>query len=188
MSRFVLLSFVFLGWGFYELSGGSEFEPMRRAAPESATTTAPPTPVTVTATANPVPTPPPAPVPTVRRDLRELVTTPQPTPAATPAALSADSVLIQPAPEPTLPQAILPPPLPEPPEDIRSVRGARVNMRSGPGTAYSVLATLTRDQQVIVLREPGNGWAKLKVVDTGRIGWMSSRLLTRPAETATAAD
>lgn len=184
MSRFVLLSFVFLGWGFYELSGGSEFEPIRRAAPETAKTTPHPTPVTVTATAKPVPTP----VPTVRRDLRELVTTPQPTPSVTPAALSAESVLTQPAAQPILPQAILPPPAPEPPKDIRSVRGARVNMRSGPGTAYSVLATLTRDQQVIVLRDPGNGWAKLKVIDTGRIGWTSSRLLTPPAQTATATD
>ncbi|NVK15227.1 MAG: SH3 domain-containing protein [Rhodobacteraceae bacterium] len=29
MSRFVLVSFAFLGWGFYELSGGADFEPRK---------------------------------------------------------------------------------------------------------------------------------------------------------------
>src|SRR6056297_3779309 len=27
MWRFILLSFVFLGWGFYEMSGGAEYRP-----------------------------------------------------------------------------------------------------------------------------------------------------------------
>ncbi|NSY39750.1 SH3 domain-containing protein [Leisingera sp. ANG59] len=29
MSRFILVSFAFLGWGFYELSGGTDFEPRK---------------------------------------------------------------------------------------------------------------------------------------------------------------
>jgi hypothetical protein len=33
MSRFVVVSFAFLGWAFYELSGGADFEPPRRAEP-----------------------------------------------------------------------------------------------------------------------------------------------------------
>jgi len=65
------------------------------------------------------------------------------------------------------------------PADIRAVRGSRVNMRGGPGTSYAVLGTLIRGEEVRVLKEPGNGWVKLKVVDTGRIGWMSAKLLKK---------
>lgn len=32
MSRFVMLSFAFMGWGFYELSGGADFKPPERPA------------------------------------------------------------------------------------------------------------------------------------------------------------
>ena len=53
-------------------------------------------------------------------------------------------------------------------------------MRNGPGTSYSVVATLSRDTEVEVLRDPGQGWVKLQVVDSGRIGWMSARLLSTP--------
>lgn len=36
MSRFVMLSFAFMGWGFYELSGGADFKPPERpAAPQA---------------------------------------------------------------------------------------------------------------------------------------------------------
>jgi len=33
MSRFVVVSFAFLGWGFYELSGGADFKPPERPDP-----------------------------------------------------------------------------------------------------------------------------------------------------------
>lgn len=44
--RFVMLSFVFLGWAFWELSGGSEFEPrgVREAEPEKVAAVARPKP------------------------------------------------------------------------------------------------------------------------------------------------
>jgi hypothetical protein len=31
---------------------------------------------------------------------------------------------------------------------------------------------------VIVLNDPGEGWIRLRVVETGRIGWMAETLLT----------
>ncbi|WP_323776167.1 SH3 domain-containing protein [Leisingera sp.] len=34
MSRFIIVSFAFLGWGFYELSGGADFEP-RKERPDA---------------------------------------------------------------------------------------------------------------------------------------------------------
>lgn len=39
MSRFVMLSFAFLGWGYYELSGGADFKPPERPQPVAETKT-----------------------------------------------------------------------------------------------------------------------------------------------------
>lgn len=62
--------------------------------------------------------------------------------------------------------------------DIRAVNGDRVNMRNGPGTNFSVLGTLGRGVAVEVLQETGDGWVKLRVADTGRVGWMADFLLS----------
>ncbi|WP_116599246.1 SH3 domain-containing protein [Primorskyibacter marinus] len=62
--------------------------------------------------------------------------------------------------------------------DIRVVNGDRVNMRNGPGTNFSVLGTLERGVAVEVLQETGGGWVKLRVADTGRVGWMAGFLLS----------
>ena len=62
--------------------------------------------------------------------------------------------------------------------DIRYVTGSRVNMRQGPGTDFSVLASLTGGDEVTVLRDDASGWLKVRVSDTGRVGWMADFLLT----------
>jgi len=61
--------------------------------------------------------------------------------------------------------------------DIRVVTGSRVNMRNGPGTSYQVLSQLVRGDEAEVLQDPGNGWLKIRVNDTGRVGWMAERLM-----------
>lgn len=62
--------------------------------------------------------------------------------------------------------------------DIRAVDGDRVNMRNGPGTSFSVLASLPRDTRVEVLTDPGDGWVRLRPINGGPVGWMASYLLT----------
>lgn len=62
-------------------------------------------------------------------------------------------------------------------EDVRQVSGNRVNLRNGPGTQYNVLSKLTRGEQVAVLQDPGNGWLKLRVVETKRVGWLAASLV-----------
>ena len=62
--------------------------------------------------------------------------------------------------------------------ETRRVAGTSVNLRTGPGTAFGAITSLARGTEVIVLRDPGNGWIKLRVAATGRIGWMADRLLT----------
>ncbi|PZX16657.1 SH3 domain-containing protein [Palleronia aestuarii] len=82
-----------------------------------------------------------------------------------------------------------PPEAPPPPEDgeeaapvaegppLRSVSGNRVNMRSGPGTAYDVIGQLQEGERVAVLDDPGDGWVEVEVSTTGTQGWMADFLL-----------
>ena len=62
-------------------------------------------------------------------------------------------------------------------DDIREVTGNRVNLRRGPGTNFNTVGKLLRGDKVRVLSEE-NGWIKLRVMDTGRIGYMADFLLT----------
>ncbi|WP_158275504.1 SH3 domain-containing protein [Maritimibacter sp. 55A14] len=67
MSRFVVVSTIFMGWAFYELSGGADFDPALNRAVRKAETTPeavpPPRPRPARALSDPVPEPVAAPVP-----------------------------------------------------------------------------------------------------------------------------
>lgn len=69
---------------------------------------------------------------------------------------------------------------PQPQADLREVAGSRVNMRSGPGTGYDVLTSLTQGTEVEVIESDGAGWVKLRAVDEDIVGWMAEYLLTEP--------
>jgi uncharacterized protein YgiM (DUF1202 family) len=62
--------------------------------------------------------------------------------------------------------------------DIRTVKGERVNMRSGPGTDYDVVDQLAQSTRVEVLTDDGNGWVELRPVDGGPTGWIAAFLLS----------
>ncbi len=194
MWRFILVTFAMLGWAFYELSGGSDYAPLdaslqagSRSTPEtelpsstaaasaredredaqgvvaSAASGASAFEITLAA---------------AREAAREARPDPEPWEAAS-ASLFSDPVLpagvqarAAPLPEPE--------PEPGPPADIRTVSAAAVNMRNGPGTGYSVLAKLSFGDRVEVLNDPGEGWVKLRVEETGRVGWMADFLLETP--------
>lgn len=202
MWRLILVSFAFLGWSFYVLSGGSDYRPNANSIQARAVLDnqrpkprplrvnvielsqdgafAPDTSVTRTitslsdlgltagkrvavtlASAEAVPTAQVAAVinvPTVKAAPVAVPETPE---------LDAGAEQVETA-QDSLAQS----------RDIREVAGTKVNMRTGPGTNYGRVGQLTRGTEVIVLRDAGNGWIKLKVLDTGRIGWMADRLLT----------
>lgn len=193
MTRFMLLTFAFLGWAFYEMSGGSEFEPGWYIETADAETVAPmetaeaaedPAPMTeivaraetstdsfsvIQATA-PAKAADPAPV--VQASLQ--TETPEPAPQTqglrvTTRSTSApvDSNVVIGRRQPVTAD-----------RDLREVAGSRVNMRNGPGTNFSVVDSLARGARVEVLDEPGNGWLKLRVVSTEEIGWMADYLVT----------
>ena len=197
MSRFVILSTAFLGWAFYEVSGGADFEPAKRPIPRDQTQVA----ATGAETAA-APAAKPAPEPVSLGSFARVDTT-RDAPArytlsfsgaegaVDPASLVQPAALVtdEPAPAET-PGADREAKPAEPDEAIATlparpratVSGSRVNLRNGPGTRYAVLGRLTLGDAAEILRENGNGWTKIRVIDSGRIGWMSSRFLEPAAE------
>lgn len=189
MWRFILVTFAMLGWAFYELSGGSDYAPLDgslQAANDSMPEPQRP-PATVAATAE-----------ENREEAQGVVASAASGASAfeiTLAAARETAPDVQPDPkpweaassslfsDPVLPAGVqglaVPPPEPEPEPaaDIRTVSAAAVNMRNGPGTGYSVLAKLSFGDRVEVLNDPGQGWVKLRVEETGRVGWMADFLL-----------
>ncbi len=206
MNKFVVVSFAFMAWAFYELSGGSDFEPKIRheiaeVQPQKSLVSTEPARITPTSI-EPVVTKAAAVVPTVKR-------TPSPRSDETPTtqvvqtsfhAVSAASSSAFQTPKATTPSLttalkstdtsdsfsqalangmVI---LPEQKKDMRSVRGSRVNLRGGPGTSFGVLGVLNRDQAVEVLRDEGKGWVKLRDQESGRVGWMAAKMLTQKTE------
>jgi uncharacterized protein YgiM (DUF1202 family) len=200
VNKFVIISFAFLGFVFWELSGGSDFEPKTRVqtADKKAPQQVEDAPVVARAALS---------VPIIKASATPADTQS----AATPVLLSAEATNLheadttQPA-QPVVVASLVTglesfatpgaPVLVKPTvtdadvqdtlalalesqsaPDLRRVRGSRVNMRGGPGTSYNVLMVLPRDREVEVLRENGSGWVKLKDSETGRIGWMASKML-----------
>ncbi|MCB4457478.1 SH3 domain-containing protein [Leisingera sp. McT4-56] len=209
MSRFIFVSFAFLGWGFYELSGGTDFTPPERPEPVAAAEPAAqaPKPARITAAslaAQPVltrRTEAPAPArPAADPNLRQRVaashlvsasgvlasTQTAFSAAAEPAGLQLASLdgglaAIAAAPAPLAPETAAAPasPAPETYIDRRSIRASRVNMRQGPGTNYPVIARLLGGEEVIVFEDSGTGWLHLRAPGKGKVGWIAASLVSK---------
>jgi uncharacterized protein YgiM (DUF1202 family) len=150
-----------LTWAFYEMSGGVDFEPLERKIPVAK---APVEELTVD------------PIMTVTK-LAEVAATPEPE-------------------KPPMGYTIIPAPKVDPEAEIeqvafvtevtpapdampvRKVAGDWVNMRDGPSTTYLVLDTLPRGTQAEVLAVNADGWAQIRLLETGQVGWMAERLLS----------
>lgn len=217
MKKLIFLTFGFLAWAFYEMSGGQDFQPgtvsafsnvsFKASEPivESEPQPAPQEVVarsdssaadlTRVAKAPVVQVEPSKAAEVLARGLRLPAVTDQ-APAAEPAAASGQSdraiiasaaIGLKSVPAdlrgaepgsaisrdvvryvPTAPVS----------DDVRRVSGNRVNMRNGPGTNHNVVAKLSRGDALIVLQEPGSGWLKVRVEETGRIGWIADFLVT----------
>lgn len=162
MSKFVIGSFLVMGLGFYELSGGADFVPEQRvAATESSQ-------IEVARAASFDLTPAfDAPV------IATLIEKRKPAVALTAGQTEMLMQISMQEPASAATEAVV-----NPLVDIRLVAGNRVNMRGGPGTNHSVLDTLVRGTETEVIEVNADGWARLRVVNTGEIGWMAERLLT----------
>lgn len=57
------------------------------------------------------------------------------------------------------------------------VSGSTVNMRGGPSTQFGVVTRLTRGTEVLETGQTENGWSQIKVVETGKRGFIASKFL-----------
>lgn len=181
MARFIIASFGFLFWGFYEMSGGADFEPgwyienkdgVEIAAVEETVLPEAEEEAVVTRADTRI------------NDLGAVATA---KPLVTPVSYNADgtqgarvvNVLYTQADpikvdvsEPEVVAAVAND------IDLREVTATRVNLRNGPGTKYSVLDKLVRGDEVHVLSDNGDGWIKLRVKSSNQVGWMADYLVT----------
>lgn len=213
--RFITVSLLFMGWVFWEMSGGADFVPpsQRDAGAMASATITQDTPAMAAnaAEANAAEADGAEPIATRAAgspalDGLTFATMSRPAAPETdgaasgeariiPASATADTAAPRNIGEGSLKVIALDTPTSEPvpatdpaatPEkvalfdapDIREVTGSSVNMRNGPGTRFGVLDRLGRGDRVEVLQDPGQGWVKLRVERTGRIGWMADFLLT----------
>lgn len=186
MIRFILITFAFLGWSFYEMSGGSEFDPSKARL-----TNVKEDPLKPVQVAQLPKSEPKADVTRVSLNLTSVndVLGTKAKPASKPVVTRVKAV--EPEAEPTI---ILPSliadvdtpavqPQPEPTEtvlitDVRVVSGSRVNVRGGPGTSFQVVNKLVQGDEVEILEDNGSGWVLLRPVSGGPTGWMADFLLS----------
>jgi hypothetical protein len=208
MTKFILISFGFLGFAFYELSGGADFdgEALRLSRVETAPIVEG-LPKVVVAEATAVAEP------QVTEEERIEVTrasvnlvSEEKLEVTNAVAVKADevetqvtqaSLIIEPTEDDRVSAIILPSLIAAPeaveatqevetPQetlatlgaDIRLVAGNRVNVRGGPSTDFEIVGRLTRGTEVEVLAENGEGWVEMRSVDGTTIGWMADFLLT----------
>ncbi len=193
MWRFILVTFAFLGWSFYVLSGGADYEPrtqswQARALVKDVRPLARPTQVDVAARPDSeAEVGGPEEVTRALSSLDDLNLTKEGRFEVTLAALDgnaapkaefeADEQKVE---ELTQTPVIEPEPAvaAAPPADIRHVTGTVVNMRDGPSTFYLAIGKLRQGDAVEILENPGEGWLKIRVADTGQEGWMADWLVT----------
>lgn len=194
MWRFILISFAFLGWSFYVLSGGADYAPQAqswqaRAQLDDVRPLARPTHIEVASLAAADVAP-----------VEQTGVTPQ-APALNlpdPVKTSATRVAFDPATDtapsfeadPAKTEALVAAPEATPAAvaasgeqelDIRHVTGTVVNMRDGPSTFYLAIGKLEQGAEVEVLADSGDGWLKIRATETEQIGWMADWLVTTGA-------
>jgi len=188
MKTFILLTFGFLVFAFYQLSGGADFEPASTQVAEEITPPAAPAqtasvvePVTAAAAIDTAVIAAldeeEATVTRVSMDLTnvEAAAVQQTQPSSTAQIIDSSET----------PQIILPSLIATTntsaetsDRNVRSVSGNRVNVRGGPSTDYSVISRLNRGDEVRILEDNGNGWVLMEPLDGGESGWMADFLLT----------
>ncbi|MCX7561911.1 SH3 domain-containing protein [Sulfitobacter sp. F26204] len=204
MIRFIVLSFGFLGWAFYEMSGGAEFDGAAIRAARLADAASKPVITQQTIVTKPeavvvaqapkvvIDTDPPldADVTRVSLNLTTLgnvgdENAPQNDSTAVPQNVnisnaSADTPAIIPSLiDPTDGQSVaVSIPTSAASDDIRTVSGNRVNVRGGPGTDFGIVARLVRGDAVRIIQDDGNGWVRFETLDGDTDGWMADFLLT----------
>jgi len=171
MPKLITYSAFMMFWVFYEMSGGAEFAPRERVVVSQAPFAQANRNVTYRAPAAPI--------------ARQAKIVPVATQTLEPVVIQASF-----APPPsttTVPDVVEVAVVPVAPDEskveetaaiLRYVAGSRVNMRMGPGTTHAILDTLPEGTVAELLTTNGDGWAQIRLLESGQIGWMAERLLS----------
>lgn len=205
MTRLIILTFTALGWCFYVMSGGPNFEPRGLRSDQ---------PVRVASVSQPAAVAPARVEELVTEELVTNVAVRAPTVRAQPQPETEEIVQIVAEPaslqslsgisvfddqsanitlasledgvaglrqidEAPLPETSEAAAIPEPEKDIREISGTRVNMRDGPGTIYPIVGKAAIGQKVEVLSDSGTGWLRLRVLPAQQVGWISASLVRK---------
>lgn len=175
MNRFIVLSFAFLGWAFFEISGGTDFQPRFSAAIAA---TDPPTSITSAQIRAAQPTEAVVETASATQETSLIVTRmivadrPVIEPGVTSYSISSKDISNDKRLVFSLGNSVSS-------ADIRRIRADNVNVRTGPGTKFVVVDKLALDSRVILLDGSVDGWVKLRSLDSGRVGWTLRRFLSR---------
>jgi SH3-like domain-containing protein len=151
MPKLITFSCFILFWVFYEISGGSDFTPRERVIVSQAPFAKNERGSTFVQR------------PTNEQFVVTAVYTPVVTSPLEAAEATVDAPVITPAPAPI---------------DLRYVAANRVNLRTGPSTTDPVIDTITRGVTAEIITLNGDGWAQIRLTDSGQTGWMAARLLS----------
>lgn len=200
MTRLIVITFAALGWCFYVMSGGPDFEPRGQRSEQPVRVATAPKPATVnkaeelvtnvaavTTTARVQPEPATeeivqiVPEPTSLQSLSGISVFDDQSANITLASLEDGVAGLRQITEDVTQEAVETEVIPEPEKDIREISGTRVNMRDGPGTIYPIIGKATMGQKVEVLSESGTGWLRLRVLPAQQVGWISASLVRKTA-------
>lgn len=197
VGRVILIAFAFMGWAFYQLSGGADFDPaeVRNARidhPEKVETVvlaqSAPNTEEVTRVSLDLASLEDVLTPAQRGIVGQRTAARQVSQEITDVQAVAETTLIL----PSLIENAVPAEATVTPVDfsgtaqtsvaaagnVRRVTGNRVNVRGGPGTSFNVVNRLVRGDSVEILEDPGNGWVMLRPIEGGPVGWMADFLLS----------
>ncbi len=174
VGKFITATFLILGWAFYEMSGGADFVPEERVVAKAEVVVEEPVVETAAVTRS---------VSTPLVSLTLPVKSPQATAEDTAQVIQASvETVVEAVETANLTETVEAPAAPEPVAapvlDLRYVAGSRVNMRTGPGTNFGVIDTLPGGTEAEIISVDANGWANIRITNTGVEGWMAERLLT----------
>lgn len=200
MTRLIVLTFAALGWCFYVMSGGSNFEPRGVRSDQPARVASASQPVAVApAKVEELVTNVAARTPSVRaqpqpetEEIVQIVAEPaslqvlsgisvfdDQSTSITLASLEDGITGLRQTDETPLPDTSDATVIPEPEKDIREISGTRVNMRDGPGTIYPIIGKAAIGQKVEVLSDSGTGWLRLRMLPEQQVGWISASLVRK---------
>lgn len=66
------------------------------------------------------------------------------------------------------------------PSQLRWVKENVVDLRSGPGLTFDSVMQITKGTEVAILEDPGHGWLNVRVMDSYQTGWVAEWLIMTP--------